>query len=61
MGHSAPPTRIRYHGQNGQQILSAGEIFLDLNCYSYWLMMTKTENGQNNYNDLKSTGIYTMC
>nr|XP_028604268.1 WD repeat-containing protein 36 [Podarcis muralis] len=25
MGHSAPPTKIRYHGQNGQQILSAGQ------------------------------------
>ncbi|XP_010708470.1 WD repeat-containing protein 36-like [Meleagris gallopavo] len=24
MGHSAPPTKIRYHGQNGEQILSAG-------------------------------------
>nr|XP_033785021.1 WD repeat-containing protein 36 [Geotrypetes seraphini] len=24
MGHSAPPTKIRYHGQNGYQILSAG-------------------------------------
>ncbi|NXW11501.1 WDR36 protein, partial [Fregetta grallaria] len=26
MGHSAPPTKIRYHGQNGEQILSAGSI-----------------------------------
>ncbi|RMB92880.1 hypothetical protein DUI87_30774 [Hirundo rustica rustica] len=26
MGHSAPPTKIRYHGQNGKQILSAGSI-----------------------------------
>lgn len=25
MGHSAPPTKIRYHGQNGQHILSAGQ------------------------------------
>ncbi|OXB79497.1 UNVERIFIED_CONTAM: hypothetical protein H355_013893 [Colinus virginianus] len=25
MGHSAPPTKIRYHGQNGEQILSAGQ------------------------------------
>ncbi|XP_003223040.1 WD repeat-containing protein 36 [Anolis carolinensis] len=25
MGHSAPPTKIRYHGQNGHQILSAGQ------------------------------------
>ncbi|KAF7250259.1 WD repeat-containing protein 36 [Varanus komodoensis] len=25
MGHSAPPTKIRYHGQNGQQILSASQ------------------------------------
>nr|XP_056704730.1 WD repeat-containing protein 36 [Euleptes europaea] len=25
MGHSAPPTKIRFHGQNGQQILSAGQ------------------------------------
>ncbi|NXB17339.1 WDR36 protein, partial [Rhagologus leucostigma] len=25
VGHSAPPTKIRYHGQNGQQILSAGQ------------------------------------
>ncbi|XP_031952221.1 WD repeat-containing protein 36 isoform X2 [Corvus moneduloides] len=24
-GHSAPPTKIRYHGQNGEQILSAGQ------------------------------------
>ncbi|XP_001513138.1 WD repeat-containing protein 36 isoform X1 [Ornithorhynchus anatinus] len=24
-GHSAPPCKIRYHGQNGQQILSAGQ------------------------------------
>lgn len=28
MGHSAPPTQIRYHGQNGQQILSAGKVSL---------------------------------
>lgn len=27
MGHSAPPTKIRYHGQNGEQILSAGMSF----------------------------------
>lgn len=27
MGHSAPPTKIRYHGQNGEQILSAGMNF----------------------------------
>uniref|UniRef100_A0A8B9F467 WD repeat domain 36 n=1 Tax=Amazona collaria TaxID=241587 RepID=A0A8B9F467_9PSIT len=25
MGHSAPPTKIRYHGHNGEQILSAGQ------------------------------------
>uniref|UniRef100_A0A8D0HH66 WD repeat domain 36 n=1 Tax=Sphenodon punctatus TaxID=8508 RepID=A0A8D0HH66_SPHPU len=25
MGHSAPPTKIRHHGQNGEQILSAGQ------------------------------------
>ncbi|MGH0172887.1 UNVERIFIED_CONTAM: hypothetical protein FKN15_013485 [Acipenser sinensis] len=25
MGHSAPPTKIQHHGQNGQQILSAGQ------------------------------------
>ncbi|XP_053150733.1 WD repeat-containing protein 36 isoform X2 [Hemicordylus capensis] len=25
MGHSAPPTKIRYHGQSGQQILSASQ------------------------------------
>ncbi|XP_069481588.1 WD repeat-containing protein 36 [Ambystoma mexicanum] len=25
MGHSAPPTKIRYHGLNGEQILSAGQ------------------------------------
>uniref|UniRef100_A0A8C5WWV6 WD repeat domain 36 n=1 Tax=Laticauda laticaudata TaxID=8630 RepID=A0A8C5WWV6_LATLA len=25
MGHSAPPTKIRHHGQNGQQILSASQ------------------------------------
>ncbi|XP_036385144.1 WD repeat-containing protein 36 [Megalops cyprinoides] len=25
LGHSAPPTKIRHHGQNGQQILSAGQ------------------------------------
>uniref|UniRef100_M3XKA9 WD repeat domain 36 n=1 Tax=Latimeria chalumnae TaxID=7897 RepID=M3XKA9_LATCH len=25
MGHSAPPNKIKYHGQNGQQILSAGQ------------------------------------
>ncbi|KAJ8287031.1 hypothetical protein GJAV_G00046230 [Gymnothorax javanicus] len=25
MGHSAAPTKIRHHGQNGQQILSAGQ------------------------------------
>ncbi|XP_015192182.2 WD repeat-containing protein 36 [Lepisosteus oculatus] len=25
IGHSAPPTRIRHHGQNGKQILSAGQ------------------------------------
>lgn len=30
MGHSAPPTKIRYHGQNGEQILSAG-----MNSHSY--------------------------
>ena len=28
MGHSAPLTRIRYYGQNGQQILSASEFLL---------------------------------
>lgn len=26
MGHSAPLTKIRYYGQNGQQILSASEF-----------------------------------
>lgn len=31
MGHSAPPTKIRYHGQNGEQILSAG-----INSNSYY-------------------------
>lgn len=31
MGHSAPPTKIRYHGQNGEQILSAG---MNSNSYS---------------------------
>uniref|UniRef100_A0A8C6VFV6 WD repeat domain 36 n=1 Tax=Naja naja TaxID=35670 RepID=A0A8C6VFV6_NAJNA len=25
MGHNAPPTKIRHHGQNGQQILSASQ------------------------------------
>jgi U3 small nucleolar RNA-associated protein 21 len=24
-GHSAPPTRVRFHGNNGQTVLSAGE------------------------------------
>ncbi|NXF36604.1 WDR36 protein, partial [Nyctibius bracteatus] len=33
MGHSAPPTRIRYHGQNGEQILSAGQDGT-LQCFS---------------------------
>lgn len=28
MGHSAPLTKIRYYGQNGQQILSASEFLL---------------------------------
>ena len=28
MGHSAPLTRIRYYGQNGQHILSASEFLL---------------------------------
>ena len=28
MGHSAPLTKIRYYGQNGQQILSAGKFLL---------------------------------
>ena len=28
MGHSASLTKIRYYGQNGQQILSASEFLL---------------------------------
>lgn len=28
MGHSAALTKIRYYGQNGQQILSASELLL---------------------------------
>lgn len=31
MGHSAPLTKIRYYGQNGQKILSASEFLPELN------------------------------
>lgn len=33
MGHSAPLTKIRYYGQNGQQILSASEFLLCANSF----------------------------
>lgn len=36
MGHSAPLTKIRYYGQNGQQILSASEFLCILDSSKYW-------------------------
>ena len=41
MGHSAPLTKIRYYGQNGQQILSASEFLLYAMSLIQQVMKTK--------------------
>lgn len=45
MGHSAPPTKIRYHGQNGEQILSAG---MNSSYFSIWfpIVIKKTRRAK---------------